>query len=379
MRSELNNGKKDVYLVGVGSYFPGDPVPFTKIEDILGRITEAPPKLLKWIERMRPIMEEMLGVEYCHYAIDPVSHEPTEDNVTMSCKSAQSALAMAGITPQDVDLLVYAGILMEYVCPPTTTLIQEALQIPDCAEYSIHSNCTSVYKALQLAADQISLGRYKTALIATSQLSSALLRADFFNQKVLDKPQILLRWFLSDGAGAVVLTSDPDIGRQRLRVRHTYIESLGLGLGPDMYCRVGGTRVHPLVTYEHGWHHLSQNFESVAKLGIDLAKKAGDRMMERIGLDWRDIECIFMNVPTKHIHDQVVADMKREKNSPQLKFYSKLAERGYPGPCAIIHALDGFLQENNPPEGALLASVVAESSKWMYAGFVLEYLGKRGR
>jgi len=92
-------------------------------------------------------------------------------------------------------------------------------------------------------------------------------------------------------------------------------------------------------------------------------------------LDWSQISYIFMNVPTRHIHDQVVADIARDKNVPNLHFYSKLADRGYPGPCAIIHALDGFLQDNTPAQGDVLASVVAESSKWMYAGFVLEYVG----
>ena len=375
MREKATASRKDVYIAGIGSYSPGEPIPFSQIDGVLGEITEAPPKLLRWIDRMRPIMQEMLGVEYCHYALDPQTHQPTDDNVTMSVKSARKALAMAGLTPADMDLLVYAGVVPEYACPPTTTLIQEELQIPECAEYAIHSNCTSIYKALQLATDQLALGRYKQALIMTSQLSSPFLIAEHFNQRVLEKSQVLLRWFLSDGAGALVVTSDPNVGQKRLRVVETYIESLGLGLGPDMYCRVGGHRVHPLESYEKGWHHLHQNFEQVAKLSVELGKKAADRMMDRVGLDWSQIRYMFMNVPTKHIHDQVVADITRDKNVPNLQLYSKLADRGYPGPCAIIHALDGFLQENTPQRGDLLASVVAESSKWMYAGFVLEYVG----
>lgn len=375
VKSIATTAKNDVYIAGIGSYSPGEPVPFARIEEVLGRITEAPPKLLKWIERVRPIMEEMLGVEYCHYAIDPKTREPTDDNVTMSIQSARKALAMAGLETRDVDLLVYAGVMPECACPPTTTLIQEELKIAECAEYEIHSNCTSIYKALQLAADQLALGRYRNALIMTSQLSSPFLVVEHFNQKLLQKSQILLRWFLSDGAGALVVTTDPNLGQKRLRVIETYIESMGLGLGPDMYCLAGGHRVHPLESYEKGWHHLTQNFEQVAKLGVELAKKAGDRMMERVGIEWSIIKYMFMNVPTKHIHDQVVAETKRDKNVPHLQLYSKLADRGYPGPCAIIHALDDFLRENTPERGDILASVVAESSKWIYAGFVLEYVG----
>jgi len=375
MQSYLENGKHDVYVAGLGSFLPGNPIPFNEIESVLGKITEAPPKILNWIDRMRPIMQEMLGVETCHYALDPNTREPTDDNVTMSVKAAEKAMAMAGISNDDIELLVYAGVVMENMCPPTTVLIQEAMGIPDVAEYAIHSNCTSIYKAIQLAADQIALGRYKTALIMTSQLSSPFLRAEHYNQEVLTKPQILLRWFLSDGAGAIVLTSDPTLGRKRMKIIETYTESMGLGEGPDMYCIVGGHRVNLLEAYEHGWHHLTQNFDRVARLALELARKAMDRMVDRLGMDWNSIRYFFMNVPTKHIADQVLADMKADHEVANMEVYTKLAEHGYPGPCAIIHGLDGFLQEKTPHEGDIMFSVVAESSKWMYAGFVFEYLG----
>ncbi len=375
MGSDRPNGIRDVYIAGIGSHSPGEPVPFKQIEDVLGPITGVPPKLSAWIDRRRPILAELLGIQFCHYALDPRTRKPTEDNVTMSVKAARRALDMAGLKPTDVDLLVYGGNIMEYMCPPTTTLIQEELKIPACAEYAIHSNCTSIYKALQLATDQIQLGRYKHALLMTSTLASPFLRAEHFNPKVLAKSHILLRWFLCDGAGALVLTSDPNVGQKRLRVLGTYIESMGLGLGPDMLCMVGGHRVNPSEIYENGWHHLTQNFDKVATLSIELGKKAGDRMMDRLGMEWQQVKHVFMNVPTRHIHDQVVSDMRRDKKMPGFQFYSKLADRGYPGACAIIHALDGFLRDTTPDKGDILASVVAESSKWMYGGFALEYVG----
>ncbi len=367
---------QDVFISGVGSYSPGPAIPFPEIESVLGKLDKLPPKLTSWVERMKPIMEGMLGVKYCHYALDGMTRKPTDTVVTMSAKSAHKALAMAGLEPTDVDLLVYAGISMEMMCPPTTALIQEELKIPQVAEYSIHSNCTSVYKAIQLAADQLAMGRYHTALITSAQLSSPFLRAEHYNQAVLEKSNILLRWFLSDGSGALVLTTKPRPDRApRFRVKETYIESIGLGLGPDMYCQVGGHRLNPLEIYEKGWHHLTQNFEQVAKLSVELAKQAGDTMMARTGMTWDDIKYFVVNVPTRHIFDQVVEDTRRDKHVPHLKFFSKLADRGYPGPCAIIHAIDDFLRDETPEKGDVIASVVAESSKWMYGGFAFEYLG----
>ncbi len=99
---------RDVYMAGIGSYSPGDPVPFDKIEDVLGRITNAPARVLKRIDRIRPIMKEMLGIEYSHYALDPTTRQLTETNVTMSVKSSNKALEMAEMNAAQIDLIVYA-------------------------------------------------------------------------------------------------------------------------------------------------------------------------------------------------------------------------------------------------------------------------------
>lgn len=364
--------ERDVYITGIGSFSPGEKIPFDKIEDVLGKFNEAPPKLLRWIDRMRKIMKEALGIEYAHYVLDPKTRKPTEDNVTMSSKSALEALKMAKLDASKIDLIVYAGVLMEQVCPPTTTLIQEALGIPYCAEISIHSNCTAIYKALQVAADLIANGRYNNALVVTSQISSAFLRAEHFNQKILSQEQVILRWFLCDGAGAFILTSN-NLQSPRLKIVDTYIESVGLGIKPSMTALFGGNRVNMLESYENGWHHLTQNFAEVAKIAPPLFKKGLDNMIDRIGLDVSKVNYFFANIPTNHLMDLCVTSLRKDWNLPNLKFYTKLGKRGYPGAPAIVIALGDFMRETKLSTGDILVSFVTESSKWMHAGFVLEY------
>ncbi|MHA2282340.1 MAG: 3-oxoacyl-ACP synthase III family protein, partial [Promethearchaeota archaeon] len=263
MEKKMEN--RDVYLAGIGSYSPGDPVPFDKIEDVLGKITNAPARILKRIDRMRPIMKEMLGIEYSHYALDPNTRQVTETNVTMSVKSSKKALEMAEMNASQVELIVYAGIFHDYMCPPTSVFVQEALNIPYCAEISIHSNCTAIYKALQVASDLIAYGRYNNALIVTSQLSSPILRAEYFNQQALTEEQAVLRWFLSDGSGALVLTSNKP-AKPSLKVLNTYLESVGVGIEPSMMMPFGVSKSNIHEIYSHGWHHLTQDLKTVAKL-----------------------------------------------------------------------------------------------------------------
>ena len=141
----MGNKGADVYITGIGSFSPGEKIPFDKIDDVLGEITEAPPRILKWIKKAQPLMKTMLGMDYLYYAIDTETGEPTENNVSMCVKSAKKALSMSGLKASDIDFIIYGGNLMEYMSPPTSVLIQDELNIPYCAEMAIHSNCTSIY------------------------------------------------------------------------------------------------------------------------------------------------------------------------------------------------------------------------------------------
>jgi len=326
---------------------------------------------MKRIDRMRPIIKDMLGIEASHYAIDPKTRLPTETNVSMSEKAARDALDQAQIDPGDIDLLVYAGILYDYFCPPTSVLVQEALGIPYCAEISIHSNCTAIYKAIQVASDLIGNGRYNRALVVTSQISSVFLRSEYFNQKVLTMDQVILRWFLSDGAGALVINSDtgPNLN---LRVTDTYLESVGLGIEPSMKMPIGVVASHPLEVYEQGLHHLVQDITKVSRLAPRLFQQGFDQLIAKTGLKLKEVKCFFANVPTKHMMDELVSKMRRDFDYPDLPFYTKLSSRGYQGAPAVIVALDNYLQENPMSPGDRWVSFVTESSKWMHAGFILD-------
>ena len=70
--------------------------------------------------------------------------------------------------------------------------------------------------------------------------------------------------------------------------------------------------------------------------------------------------------------DVVVKRLRKELH-PGLEFYTKLSTRGYQGAPAIIIAIDDYLRETDMRPGDRIVSFVTESSKWMHAGFILDY------
>ena len=81
-----------VKLAGTGHYLPGKPVPFDEVDNWLGPVTQAPEKVMKWFNRIRPLMKEMIDVEFYHFAFDPETRAYTDDNISMSVKAARKAL-----------------------------------------------------------------------------------------------------------------------------------------------------------------------------------------------------------------------------------------------------------------------------------------------
>ncbi|MCU0663732.1 MAG: hypothetical protein MUC50_15560 [Myxococcota bacterium] len=200
--------RRKVYIAGTGSFLPGEPVPFSQIGEVLGPLPGAPLRLQRWMEQTAPVMQELLAIKRTHFAIDPATREPTEDNVTMATKASRAALEAAALQPHDVDLICYGSAHQDQM-PTASVRIQEALGIEVCDELSIHANCTSAYKALYLAHELIAAGKNDCALAVSSSIASSELRAEYYNQALVDKDSLFLRWFLGDGAGAVVLTADP--------------------------------------------------------------------------------------------------------------------------------------------------------------------------
>jgi 3-oxoacyl-[acyl-carrier-protein] synthase-3 len=100
-RFALSNtaSNRDVYVAGIGHFLPGDPIPVDSIDEILGEITKAPVNVIRRIQRIRPVMRKLLGIDFVHYVLEPVTRKPTESNVSMAVKAAQKALDVAGLSP----------------------------------------------------------------------------------------------------------------------------------------------------------------------------------------------------------------------------------------------------------------------------------------
>jgi 3-oxoacyl-[acyl-carrier-protein] synthase III len=373
----MNQKKSDeiyVKLTGSGSYLPGKPITIEEVDHYLGELSEAPRKIQKWLHRMKDLMKEMLEVEYYHYAIDQETGEFTDDNITMSVKAAEIALDKAGLQPKDIDLIVYGSAHQDQM-PTASVRIQEALGIEQCGEMSIHANCTSAYKALLVASDFIKSGRYKNALVLSSSMSSSELRADYYNQELVKKEELFLRYFLSDGAGALVLQAE-ESKSNGLFVEHTYMESIGGKKPAAMLNKRPAYWMNPKKEFELGYHHLAQMFNEQLRTHFhdedgSVFLKGLKRMLLKYPIQLDQVKYFQVNFPSKHI-SELIMDECEQLGIDRTTLYTKMASMGYAGPPMAFISIDKIISEEKLQPNDLILSFVTEVSKFMQAGYNLK-------
>jgi len=369
-----------VSVVGTGSCLPNAPIPNSKIDDVLGRLTDAPKRVRVFSEGFGPSYLESSGIRHRHFAIDPATGRITHTCADMAEDASRRALEQAGRKATDVDLLLLATPYYDHIVPPTSSVLQERLGIERCVEMEIHSNCAGVGKCMQIAFDALRLGRYKTALVTYVQHSSSFLRSCWFQQQLMTKSQAALRYILADGAGAVVLEGGHD-GRRK-PVEHellgVHVESIG-GLRPAGMTAGGGVAAlldgaGSLVgLHQAGSHHLDQDFPAVSREGRVLAAEATLRMLEALQLESAQIDHYVGSIPNNALYEQGLAKFASLLKVDRAKVKFRATDSGYCGGASILVHFDHMVRDGELRAGETVALGAVESSKWMWGGFVVRW------
>jgi 3-oxoacyl-[acyl-carrier-protein] synthase-3 len=115
----------------------------------------------------------------------------------LAAPAAHAALAAAGVTAEDVDLIIVATSTPDFVFPSTACLLQARLGIRGCAAFDVQAVCSGFVYALATADQYIRCGQSNCALVVGSEVFSRILDWN-------DRGTCVL---FGDGAGAVVLTA----------------------------------------------------------------------------------------------------------------------------------------------------------------------------
>lgn len=148
--------------------------------------------LTKYMDTNDEWIQERTGIKERRYA-----HRTEETTTTMGVEAAKIAIERAGITPQDIDFIVFATLSPDYYFPGCGVLVQRAMQMKEIGALDVRNQCSGFVYALSVADQFIKTGMYKNILVIGSEKHS-------FGLDFTTRGRNISVIF-GDGAGAVVL------------------------------------------------------------------------------------------------------------------------------------------------------------------------------
>ncbi|UOD49592.1 beta-ketoacyl-ACP synthase III [Orrella daihaiensis] len=244
-------------IIGTGSYLPDEIV---TNNDLAQRLAK------KGVETSDEWIVSRTGIKQRHIADDSTK---TSD---LAVKAAQNALASAGKTAADLDLIILATSTPDFVFPSTACMVQAKLGNRGAAAFDVQAVCSGFVYALTTADSFIKAGRARCALVIGAEVFSRILDWQ-------DRGTCVL---FGDGAGAVVLQASDEPGIQAAQLHAD-------GSLTNILC-VPGSVAHGQVT---GDPFLRMDGQAVFKQAVSVLEQSARDTVAEAGLELSDIDWLI--------------------------------------------------------------------------------------
>ncbi len=224
----------------------------------------------------------------------------------LALEAAKDAMAMAGVTAADLDLIITATFTPDSPCPSAACLLQEKLGAKNAASFDLNAACTGFIYGLMTARQFIVSGMYDTVLVLGVDKLSSITNWRDRNTCVL----------FGDGAGAAIVTSR----KQGLRLRAGYLGADG-SMATLLHMPGGGSVIPPThESIDQDLHYIAMNGRKVFKAAVLSMEKAVDKLLEQEGVDKHEIRWLiphqanlriikvlgdYLDVPMERVHVSV--------------------------------------------------------------------------
>jgi 3-oxoacyl-[acyl-carrier-protein] synthase-3 len=239
-------------IIGTGSYLPEKILTNQDLEKLVDTSDE-------WIYSRTGIRQRHIAAE----------NESASD---LALVASRRALDAAGITPQDIDLIIVATTTPDMVFPSTACLLQAKLGIANCPAFDLQAVCSGFVYALATADQLMKSGQYRNVLVVGAEVYSRILDWN-------DRSTCVL---FGDGAGAVVLTKSdqPGILASRLHADGSYAHILSVPGGVSR----GAVAGRPLLQMEGN---------AVYKFAVKVLSEVAEETLEAAGVAKSEVDWLI--------------------------------------------------------------------------------------
>jgi len=315
----MSSSKRNVGILGTGSCLPDRVVTNEDMAKIVDTNDE-------WIRSRTGIRERRIVDE----------NTASSD---LAVVAAQRALEDAGISAEDIDLVIVATVTPDHLFPATACLVQDRIGAKKAAAFDLTAGCTGFLYGLSAAVPMVESGHFKHALVIGVETLSRI--TDF-----TDRSTCVL---FGDGAGAVV------IGPAKEGKGFLAFEMGSDGSGAELLRQEAGGSRNPATqeTVLQRKHFISMAGNEVFKFAVRTLGSCSEKVLEKAGLTKEDIDFLIPHQANLRIIDSAVSRL----GLSQEKVYINLDKYGNMSSASVPVALDEAVRLGKIKDGDVVVLV----------------------
>jgi 3-oxoacyl-[acyl-carrier-protein] synthase-3 len=258
-------------ISGVGAYVPAKILTNADLEKMVDTTDE-------WITTRTGIKERHIAA----------ADEFTSD---LGAEAARRAMKMAGVTAEQIDLIIVATITPDMPFPSTACLVQHKLGAKRAAAFDLEAACSGFIYALEIGQQFIMSRTYETVLVIGAEKLSSITDWTDRNTCVL----------FGDGAGAAILQN-----RQGAHGLLTAVMGADGGKADLLFMPGGGSRCPATVeSLNARQHYLRMEGKETFKNAVQAMQTAAEEALRRCELNISQIKLIIPHQANRRIIDAV--------------------------------------------------------------------------
>ncbi len=319
-RAKYNFQGRTCSISGVGAYVPAKVLTNADLEKMVDTTDD-------WITTRTGIKERHIAAE----------DEFTSD---LGAKAAQRAMKMAGVTADQIDLIIVATITPDMPFPSTACLVQHKLGATRAAAFDLEAACSGFIYALEIGQQFIMSRTYETVLVIGAEKLSSITDWKDRNTCVL----------FGDGAGAAILQN-----RQGAHGLLTAVMGADGAKSDLLFMPGGGSRCPATVdSITARQHYLRMEGKETFKNAVQAMQFAAEEALRRCEITVSQIKCIIPHQANRRIIDAVG---ERLGAKPEQLFVN-VNKYGNTSAASVGIALDEAVNSGSIQRGDLILLVV---------------------
>ena len=369
-----------VYINSTSSYFPNNPVSNDEMEEYLGYIDGRPSKSKKIVLRNNGIINR-------YYALEK-GGKSTHTNAQMTALAVKELLKNNPGKLKDIELLSCGTSSPDQVMPSHGVMTHGWLPEMESIEVvSPAGVCCAGMHAIKYAYLAIKSGEMKTTIATGSERFSGLLVSDVFEEEAQklkemeENPFIafqkdFLRWMLSDGASAFLITDKPNPDGVSLRI--DWIEGASYANNMDTCMYMGGEKMEdgtlkgfmdytPEEIMNRSVFSIKQDITLLSDNIVHLGGKKIKQLLDKHGVLMTEIDHFLPHISSDFFKSKIYDLVEYYGGGiPYEKWFINLYTVGNVGAASVFLMIDELFHSGRLKKGEKILLLVPESARFSY-------------